>query len=118
MVSPFHPNDFMDTAYPGVTVTLIFYQRFDIFRFEDLDDRTDVDGMLESAQSLTQLIAAEVELGIPENRIVLGGFSQGAAMTLLTGLTFKGRLAALFVLSGRLPAPDTVRKVNSNQKTD
>ena len=68
--------------------------------------------MLESAQSLTQLIAAEVELGIPENRIVLGGFSQGAAMTLLTGLTFKGRLAALFVLSGRLPAPDTVRQVN------
>lgn len=68
--------------------------------------------MLESARSLTQLITAEMELGIPENRIVLGGFSQGAAMTLLTGLTFKGRLAALFVLSGRLPAPDTVRQVN------
>lgn len=36
-------------------------------------------------------------------RIVLGGFSQGSVMTLLTGLTAKERLAGLLVFSGFLP---------------
>ncbi|KAM0753329.1 alpha/beta-hydrolase [Meredithblackwellia eburnea MCA 4105] len=37
------------------------------------------------------------------SRIVLAGFSQGSVMTLLTGLTFKDRLAGLVVLSGFMP---------------
>mgnify|MGYP001606571930 CR=1 FL=1 len=37
------------------------------------------------------------------SRIVLAGFSQGAVMTLLAGLTAQDRLAGLVVLSGFMP---------------
>ncbi|KAH8092463.1 Phospholipase/carboxylesterase [Cristinia sonorae] len=66
----------------------------------------DEKGMLKTVHSLNQLITAEVDAGIPADRIVLGGFSQGAAMTLLTGLTTERKLAGLTVLSGWLPLKD------------
>jgi predicted esterase len=59
--------------------------------------------MLESSRQLNELITAEVDAGIDASRIVLGGFSQGGAMSLLTGLTSERKLAGLAVLSGFLP---------------
>lgn len=59
--------------------------------------------MLESSRQLNELLTAEIEGGIDASRIVLGGFSQGGAMTLLTGLTSERKLAGLAVLSGFLP---------------
>lgn len=41
--------------------------------------------------------------GIPANRIVLGGFSQGCVLALLTGLTAEYRFAGLVALSGYMP---------------
>lgn len=67
--------------------------------------------MLKTVHSLNQLITAEVDAGIPANRIVLGGFSQGGAMTLLTGLTAERRLAGLAVLSGWLPLRNSFKSV-------
>ncbi len=60
-------------------------------------------GLRESQRSIEALIAREVERGIPASRIVLMGFSQGAAMTLMTGLRHPQRLAGLVALSGYLP---------------
>lgn len=60
-------------------------------------------GMLQSARLINQLITTEVESGTDPSRIVLGGFSQGAAMSLLTGLTGERKLAGVAVLSGWLP---------------
>ena len=59
--------------------------------------------MLKSAKSINQLITRETESGIEPSRIVLGGFSQGATMSLLTGLTGERKLAGLAILSGWLP---------------
>ncbi|CAL1699621.1 unnamed protein product [Somion occarium] len=64
------------------------------------EDETDI---LQSAKAIDDLITAEIESGTPADRIILGGLSQGAAMTLLTGFTTKHRLGGLIVLSGRLP---------------
>ncbi|KAH9939252.1 Phospholipase/carboxylesterase [Epithele typhae] len=88
---------------------------FDIIEFSmDLNaPRQDTAGMLATARSFDALIAAEVEAGMPAERIVLGGFSQGAAMTLLTGLTTKHRLAGLVVMSGRLPAKDSIKEASA-----
>ncbi|KAI1795071.1 Phospholipase/carboxylesterase [Ganoderma leucocontextum] len=86
---------------------------FDIYEFGTINAREDEDGMLKTAHSLNQLISAEVDGDIPANRIVLGGFSQGAAMTLLTGLTTERRLAGLAVLSGWLPLRDKVKSMLS-----
>ena len=43
--------------------------------------------MWESVKGIQSLVEDEVKAGIPEDRIVVGGFSQGAAISLLTGLT-------------------------------
>ena len=69
----------------------------------DLARREDERG-LRSSQALVQaLIARERERGIAARRIVLMGFSQGCAMTLMTGLRYPERLAGLVGLSGYLP---------------
>ncbi|WP_269630448.1 alpha/beta hydrolase [Pelomonas sp. BJYL3] len=64
-------------------------------------------GLRESQRAIEALIAQEVERGIPASRIVLMGFSQGAAMTLMTGLRHAQRLAGLVALSGYLPLAGT-----------
>jgi phospholipase/carboxylesterase len=60
-------------------------------------------GLRESQAQIEALIAREVARGMPAQRIVLMGFSQGCAMTLLTGLRHPDRLAGLVGLSGYLP---------------
>lgn len=56
--------------------------------------------MLRTVSSVNQLISAEVDSGIEPGRIVVGGFSQGAAMSILTGLTSERKLAGVVALSG------------------
>jgi phospholipase/carboxylesterase len=60
-------------------------------------------GLRESQALIEALIERERERGMPAARIVLMGFSQGCAMTLLTGLRHGERLAGLVGLSGYLP---------------
>lgn len=76
-------------------------QRFDIFSFGP-DSPEDEEGMLESKAALSEIINQEIQGGIPPSRIVLGGFSQGGAMSLLTGLTGETKLAGLVCISGWL----------------
>lgn len=63
-----------------------------------------------SVDYITSLIDDLVVQGMSERRIVVGGFSQGHAMALLTGLVSKysGRLGGLFGLSGCLPLSDRI----------
>lgn len=65
--------------------------------------REDEKGLRDSQRMVQALIAHEVARGIPESRILLAGFSQGSAMTLLTGLRHAESLAGLIALSGYLP---------------
>jgi phospholipase/carboxylesterase len=74
----------------------------------DLAKREDEKGLRASQTRVEQLIAAEKARGIPANRIVLAGFSQGCAMTLQTGLRHPEKLAGLLGLSGYLPIHTTV----------
>ncbi len=69
----------------------------------DLVRREDEAGLRESQAAIEALIAREVERGIPASKIVLAGFSQGCAMTLMTGLRQAEPLAGLAGLSGYLP---------------
>jgi phospholipase/carboxylesterase len=65
--------------------------------------REDEPGLRASGALIESLIERERERGVPASRIVLMGFSQGCAMTLLTGLRHAERLAGLVGLSGYLP---------------
>jgi phospholipase/carboxylesterase len=73
----------------------------------DLTRREDEAGLRESMRQVHALIGREVARGIPASRIVLAGFSQGCAMTLLAGLRHPERLAGLAGMSGYLPLPET-----------
>jgi phospholipase/carboxylesterase len=74
----------------------------------DLRETPDLAGIRHSAQQVADLIRELEEAGIPAERIVLGGFSQGAVMALWTGLGFPRPLAGIAALSGYLPADPPV----------
>eukprot|EP01137_Pigoraptor_chileana_P034233 Opistho-2@26472 len=69
----------------------------------ELVRREDEAGLRASQAAVAALIDAERARGVPAERIVLMGFSQGCAMTLMTGLRYPERLAGLVGLSGYLP---------------
>lgn len=81
---------------------------YDIMLGEDLTRREDEAGLRASQAAIERLIAREKARGVPANRIVLAGFSQGCAMTLQTGLRHEEPLAGLLCLSGYLPLADKV----------
>ncbi|KAJ3487246.1 hypothetical protein NLI96_g3661 [Meripilus lineatus] len=85
---------------------------FDIPSFDFKEE--DEPGMLKSMRSLNELITTEVDSGIPAERVVLGGFSQGGAMSLLTGLTTERKLGGVVVLSGWLPLRDKFKVMASD----
>jgi phospholipase/carboxylesterase len=66
----------------------------------------DETGLRESAAIVQQLLDREAERGVPSNRTVLMGFSQGCAMALMAGLRAPQRLAGIVGLSGYLPLAD------------
>jgi phospholipase/carboxylesterase len=73
----------------------------------DLAKREDEAGLRASLAAIEALLAREKARGIPAERIVIAGFSQGCAMALLTGLRHAERLAGIVALSGYLPLAAT-----------
>lgn len=81
----------------------------------DLVRREDEAGLRKSQRQIEQLIAREIERGIPADKIVLAGFSQGCTMVLQTGLRHPQKLAGMLCLSGYLPIHATVAAERSEQ---
>ncbi|XP_077991117.1 acyl-protein thioesterase 1-like isoform X2 [Glandiceps talaboti] len=67
------------------------------------NDEEDVEGITKATQNLQGMIEAEEKLGIPSNRIIIGGFSQGGAVALHSALTLSKPLAGIIGLSTWLP---------------
>ncbi|XP_070248443.1 acyl-protein thioesterase 1 isoform X1 [Myotis yumanensis] len=67
------------------------------------DSQEDEPGIKHAAEYVKTLIDQEVKNGIPSDRIVLGGFSQGGALSLYTALTTQQKLAGVTALSCWLP---------------
>jgi phospholipase/carboxylesterase len=70
---------------------------------DPLGKREDEAGLRESFAGVHALLDREVARGVPAERIVLAGFSQGCAITLGAGLRYGQRLAGLAGLSGYVP---------------
>ncbi|KAJ9500292.1 hypothetical protein H2202_004087 [Exophiala xenobiotica] len=83
---------------------------YDIAEFSDLNQQQDERGILRSRATFTKLITDEIAAGIPSNRIVLGGFSQGGAMSIFTGVTTPHKLGGVFGLSCYLVLADKVKE--------
>ncbi|KAM9626942.1 acyl-protein thioesterase 1 isoform 1-T1 [Trichechus inunguis] len=67
------------------------------------DSQEDEHGIKQAAENVKALIDQEVKNGIPSARIILGGFSQGGALSLYTALTTQQKLAGVVGLSCWLP---------------
>lgn len=66
----------------------------------------DEDGTINFAmRPITEILTSEIEASpyVAESRIVLGGFTQGGAMALITGITTQRKLAGVFGLSSYMP---------------
>lgn len=72
----------------------------------DLRRDEDADSIAESANIIYELIDIEISSGIPPEKILIAGFSQGGAIALHAGLRFHSRLAGILALSTYLPLPD------------
>ena len=105
------PIRFIFPTAPTMPVTInggyVMRAWYDIFA-PDLVRREDEPGLRASQTMVEALIAKEKARGIPAERIVLAGFSQGCAMTLQTGLRHPEKLAGLMCLSGYLPLAGTI----------
>ena len=80
---------------------------------EDNDEEDDEESMMKSVECICRLIDQEVDGGVPIERIVVGGFSQGCAISLLVGLMsrYGHRLGGVVGLSGYLPLSGKVDKI-------
>lgn len=85
----------------------------------DFKARADLSGVRASRSHVEHLIAREKQRGVAPARIVLGGFSQGGAVALDTGLRHRERLAGLVALSTYLIDPDSLEAeaAPANQRT-
>jgi len=74
----------------------------------DFNNRADTEGVLESAESVVKLIESEMAKGIPSERILLAGFSQGGVIALHVGTRFPQKLAGILALSTYMSMPETL----------
>jgi phospholipase/carboxylesterase len=74
----------------------------------DIARRADAAGVHESEEILRGYIEAQVASGIPSERIVVAGFSQGGAIALHSGLRYPQRLAGVLGISSYLPLPSEI----------
>jgi phospholipase/carboxylesterase len=115
------PVRFIFPHAPMMPVTLnggyVMRAWYDILGSE-LVRREDEAGLRRSQALVEALIARERTRGIESTRIVLAGFSQGCALTLMTGLRAAERLAGLVGLSGYLPLAEKIAAERTPMNAD
>lgn len=72
----------------------------------DFNHRADVEGVVESAKMVEDLVEKEIAHGTPSHRILLAGFSQGGVIALHLGTRFSKPLAGILALSTYMSEPE------------
>ncbi len=81
--------------------------------------RDDDEASVRSSEAdIRALIEREKERGIAADKILIGGFSQGCAMTFQTGLRYPEKLGGLLCLSGYLTLEDSFEAERSEANKD
>lgn len=80
-----------------------------------IDRKIDHTQLIESAEKIRLLIDREIDRGIPSERIVLAGFSQGGAVSYQTALTYMQPLAGLLCLSTYFATADNITPNSANK---
>ncbi|MFZ3191895.1 MAG: dienelactone hydrolase family protein [Moraxellaceae bacterium] len=92
---------------------------YDILSLDKVSRQVDLVGIERSRQQIVGLIEREQARGIPADRIVIAGFSQGGAMAYSVGLTYPERLAGVMALSAYIPSIEGLasQRHTANQQT-
>ncbi|GAB3249918.1 alpha/beta hydrolase [Chitinimonas naiadis] len=77
---------------------------YDILEIGSINRRVDEAGIRLNRTAIQAFIARENDRGIPGERIILAGFSQGGAMAYSAGLTHPDKLGGIIALSTYLPS--------------
>jgi len=72
----------------------------------DFNNRADSQGVKESSVLVANLIEKEISQGIPANKIVLAGFSQGGVIALNLGTRFEKSLGGIMFMSSYMSEPE------------
>ncbi len=90
---------------------------YDIYGFgrEAIEDSA---GIRASAEAVSALVDREIERGVPAERVVLAGFSQGGAIALHAGLRDARALGGVLALSTYLPLATTLPTEKSAANAD
>ncbi|TVY84436.1 Acyl-protein thioesterase [Lachnellula suecica] len=124
--SKFDEVKFIFPNAPNIPITVNFGMQmpgwYDITSFDDLvADVHDEVGIMRSREHFNSLITSEIDAGIPSSRIVIGGFSQGGAMSIFSGITAPQKLGGIFGLSCYLlmhnKFKEVIPKDNPNKDT-
>ncbi|MCM0612032.1 carboxylesterase [Marinobacter sediminum] len=80
----------------------------------DIDRIVDTDQLMSSAGSVGKLVDREIERGVPAEKIIIAGFSQGGAVAYELGLSYPKRLAGVLALSTYFATAKTIQVSEAN----
>lgn len=112
------PVRFVFPNAPAIPVTInggyVMPAWYDITAI-DIDRQIDRSQLIDSAERVRELIDREIDRGIPSERIVVAGFSQGGAVSYQAALTYMQPLAGLMCLSSYFATRDTITPNSANK---
>lgn len=94
---------------------------FDVYGLNKTS-KPDMEGIKKAAAKVHELLDYEIETtGVPSDRIILGGISQGGCLAMYSALTYTKPLAGIVALSAWLRnvenEPDFLEKIMANRDT-
>ena len=87
---------------------------YDILEMQ-LERKIDTEQLCASSDEIVKIINQQIELGIPSERIIVAGFSQGGAVAYQVALSFPKPLGGLLALSTYFATEQTATKHPANQ---
>ena len=81
----------------------------------NIDRKVDESQLRLSASEVVKLIEREVQRGVPSDKVILAGFSQGGAVAYEAALSYEKPLAGLLCLSTYLATKDSLQRHSANQ---
>jgi len=80
----------------------------------DIDRVVDTEQLRASADAVAKLVEQQKHKGIPPERIIIAGFSQGGAVAYELGLSYPERFGGVLALSTYFATADTVQRSEAN----
>lgn len=80
----------------------------------DIDRVVDTEQLRASADAVAKLVEQQKQKGIPPERIIIAGFSQGGAVAYELGLSYPERFGGVLALSTYFATADTVERSEAN----